>query len=302
MSRESEVRTVIYPGSMTLPAELKRLQLRSRKLVTGDLLGQYRSAFRGSGLVFSDLREYQPGDDIKHIHWKATARTGTVFVKSYEEERQLRVVLAVDTSPSMRAALGHQSYSKALEFCSLIGSLTQSGNDLLGLFLFADSPGEVIPPSARPKRFARILSALAHASSEGCSQTDLGGALEHLTTTIRKPSIIFVLSDFECPDFSAGLRKAMMLHDIVLVQIQPPLSALPTLGLITFRDAESGELCVVDTASKSVQRAWRESLEKRRLAMRDTAKSCGADHIVITENSALPLIELMKERVHRRNR
>jgi len=291
-----------HAGLITLPAELKRLQLRSRKLVTGDLLGQYRSAFRGSGLVFSDLREYQPGDDIKHIHWKATARTGTVFIKSYEEDRQLRVLLAVDTSPSMRAKLGNQAYTKALEFCSLIGSLTQSGNDLLGLFLFSNSPGEFIPPSARPGRFSRILSALMNANSDNSSLTDLNAACDHLGNTLRKPSIIFVLSDFECPDFSAGLRKLVMRHDVVLVQMQPVLSALPSFGLVTFQDAESGEICVVDTSNRLVQQAWATALEKRCDTVRNTAKQCGADHIVITDNTAQPLVQLMRERVQRLSR
>jgi uncharacterized protein (DUF58 family) len=287
---------------MTIPAELKRLQLRSRKLVTGDLLGQYRSAFRGSGLVFSDLRQYQPGDDIKHIHWKATARTSTVFVKSYEEERQLRVLLAVDTSPSMRAPLGQQSYSKAIEFCSLIGSLTQSGNDLLGLFMFAETTGEFIEPSARPKRFAQILSALINSSADRGSITDLNGALERLSLNLRKPSVVFILSDFECPDFEKGLENLVMRHDVILVQTQPDPAALPSVGLVTFRDAESGDLCLVDTSSKVVQRSWAEALKSHRDKVRDTAKHCGADHILITDNAAQPLIKLMRERVHRISR
>ncbi len=291
-----------HAGLITLPAELKRLQLRSRKLVTGDLLGQYRSAFRGSGLVFSDLREYQPGDDIKHIHWKATARTGTVFIKSYEEDRQLRVLLAVDTSPSMRAKLGNQAYSKALEFCSLIGSLTQSGNDLLGLFLFAKSPGEFISPSARPRRFSRILSALINAQSDESSLTDLNAACQHIGETLKKPSIVFILSDFESPDFSDGLRKLVMRHDVVLVQMQPDISALPSFGLVTFQDAESGDICVVDTSSRAVQKAWVTALQSRLDSVRNTAKQCGADHIVITNNTAQPLVELMKDRVHRLSR
>lgn len=289
-------------GLTTLPAELKRLQLRSRKLVTGDLLGQYRSAFRGSGLVFSDLRQYQPGDDIKHIHWKATARTGTVFIKSYQEERQLRVMLAVDTSPSMRAQLGNKASVKALEFCSLVGSLTQSGNDLLGLLLFAKSPGEFIPPSARPRRFARILSALNNAHSENSSLTDLNAACEHLGRTLNKPSIVFVLSDFECQDFSAGLRKLVMRHDVILVQLQPALASLPTFGLVTFQDAESGEICIVDTSSRSVQQAWATVLKKRRDNVRHIARQCGADHIVVTDNTAQPLVQLMTERVQRLSR
>ena len=182
--------------------ELRRIQLRSRRLVTGDLLGQYRSAFRGSGLLFSDLREYQPGDDVKHIHWKATARSGKVFVKSYEEDRQLRIVLLVDTSPSMHATLGQQSSSRAVEFCSLIGSLAQRGNDLLGLLLFSDSPGEFLPPASGQKRYSRIVSSLLTARSEGGSVTDVAKALEYLSTANPKSSIIFVLSDFNCADFS----------------------------------------------------------------------------------------------------
>jgi uncharacterized protein (DUF58 family) len=299
MPKNSDNHTTAQLASVALPTELKRLQLRSRKLVTGDLLGQYRSAFRGLGLVFSDLREYQPGDDIKHIHWKATAKTGTVFVKSYEEERQLRVLLAVDTSPSMRATIGLQPYSKALEFCSLIGSLTQSGNDLLGLFLFADTAGEFITPSAHPRRFSRIISALINARSDGCPQTDLNTALEHLSSSLRKPSIVFVLSDFECPDFTAGLKRVLMRHDVVLVQLQPNLATLPAVGLVTFRDAESGDICVVDTSSKAVQAAWSKALEQRQATIKRVAKECGADHIVISDNAAQPLIQLMRERVRR---
>jgi uncharacterized protein (DUF58 family) len=289
-------------ASFALPAELRRIQLRSRKLVTGDLLGQYRSAFRGSGLVFSDLREYQPGDDIKHIHWKATARTGTVFVKSYEEDRQLRVILAVDTSASMRAAIGQQSFSKALEFCALIGSFTQRGNDLLGLQLFADIPGAFLPPKAGPKSFGRILSSLSTEVTQAAPLTNTASALEHISSTVKKPSIIFVISDFECADFLDALSKLSTRHDVVLVQIQPSLQNLPHAGLVSFRDAESGEICCVDTSSKAVQRAWSKALELRRLATKEIAKQSGSDHIVITDSASRPLVQLMKERVKRISR
>lgn len=285
-----------------LPAELRRIQLRSRKLVTGDLLGQYRSAFRGSGLVFSDLREYQPGDDIKHIHWKATARTGTVFVKSYEEDRQLRVILAVDNSASMRASIGQQAFSKALEFCSLIGSFTQRGNDLLGLQLFSDTLGAFIPPKAGPKTFSRVLSALSKEEKQNGTTTDMASALDHLANSVRRPSIVFVISDFECQDFSNQLKKISARHDVVLVQIQPAVEHLPSAGLVTFRDAESGEICCVDTSSRAVQRAWSKALELRREATKAIAKNSGADHIVISDSASRPLIQLMKERVKRISR
>ena len=138
------------------PTELKRITLRSRRLVTGDLLGQYRSAFRGTGLVYTDIRAYQPGDDVKHIHWKATARTGTVFVKSYEEDRQLRVLLAVDTSASMRAPQSTEAFAKALEFTALVGALTLRGNDQLGLLRFGESVEGYLPPKSGRKRHSLI--------------------------------------------------------------------------------------------------------------------------------------------------
>jgi uncharacterized protein (DUF58 family) len=286
-------------SSIALPVELRRIQLRSRKLVTGDLLGQYRSAFRGSGLVFSDLREYQPGDDIKHIHWKATARTGTVFVKSFEEERQLRVLLAVDTSPSMSASWGDQSFAKAIEFCSLIGALTQRGNDMLGLMAFSDRVTSYLAPKAGPKLYSRVLSTLIQDSKLPAGGTNLAGALEHLQSTLRRASIIFILSDFECAQAKEQLSNLSARHDVVLVQIQPPNSQLMAAGLVSFRDAETGQLCTVDTSSKRVQRAWIEALSKRRATLKSLAQECHVDHIVVSESAATPLMNLMRERVKR---
>lgn len=287
---------------LSLPTELRRLQLRSRRLVTGDLLGQYRSAFRGSGLVFSDLREYQPGDEVKQIHWKATARTGTVFVKSFEEDRQLRVLIAVDVSASMQASFGHQSRSKAIEFCALIGSLTQRGNDLLGLLTFADNPGTYLEPKAGPRRFSRLLSALLKDPETLSTKTDVAVALDHLGSTLRRSSIIFVVSDFECDDFSQSLSKLTARHDVILVQIQPPESGLLSAGIVTFRDAESGATCVVDTSSKRVQAAWASALTSSSHRIAEMARQGSADHIVVRDNAAQPLISLMRERVKRVSR
>jgi uncharacterized protein (DUF58 family) len=279
-------------------AELRRIQLRSRRLVTGDLMGHYRSAFRGTGLVFTDIREYQPGDDVKHIHWKATARTGKVFVKSYEEDRQLRVLLAVDMSASMRALDRNSAYTKSLEFAATIGALTQRGNDLFGLSLFADKPLSYLQPKSGAKRTHQILSSLM--TEHGTyNHTDLAAALQNISVTVRKPSIIFVLSDFLCPPFEAELKTLSMLHDVVLVQIESPLEQGEALGLVTYTDAETGEQVVVDTSNALVREKWREALEARRLALRETAQSCRADHIVITDSVIRPLVRLMRERVRR---
>lgn len=284
--------------SIPRSSELRRIQLRSRRLITGDLLGQYRSAFRGTGLVFTDIREYQPGDDVKHIHWKATARTNKVFVKSYEEDRQLRVLLAVDMSASMRALNQHSAYAKALEFAATVGALTQRGNDLFGLSLFAEKPLTYLQPKSGSKRTQQILSSLMTETGSYHS-TDLAAALQHISVMLRKPSIIFVLSDFLCAPFETELKTLSTLHDVVLVQIESPLEKTAELGLVTFTDAESGEQVVIDTSNSLVREKWSEALEAHRLALRETAQACRADHIVITDSVIRPLVRLMHERVRR---
>lgn len=284
-------------------SELRRIQLRSRRLVTGDLMGQYRSAFRGTGLVYTDIREYLPGDDVKHIHWKATARTSKVFVKSYEEDRQLRVLLAVDASASMRALNKNSAYMKALEFSSTVGALTQQGNDLFGLSLFADAPLTYLPPKSGVKRTHQILAALMDTTSTPTSgRTNLAAALTQISLTNRKPSIIFVLSDFFCPPYERELRTLASVHDVVLVQIESSLNHVGELGLVTFADAETGEQVVIDTSDKNVRDAWNAHAAKHRAELRDLAQSCRADHIVVNDNALRPLIRLMKERTRRISR
>lgn len=282
----------------TSNSEIRRIQLRTNRLITGDLLGQYRSAFRGTGLIYSELREYQPGDDVKHIHWKATARTGTAFVKSYEEDRQLRILLAVDVSASMRTSVGFQPFQKAVEFCSLIGALSQRGNDLLGLLTFADKPLSFLPAKAGARRFSRVLSSLmSELPQSGGTRMDL--ALEHLALTVRKPSIMFIISDFACNDFSERLGVLAARHDVVLVQLQQSEHSIPDAGVVTFRDAETGQLVAVDTGNSLVRDAWKKSLLSERESLRETADRAGAAHIVVHERAAPPLVQLMRERVKR---
>lgn len=288
----------MIPNPATSSTEIRRIQLRTNRLITGDLLGQYRSAFRGTGLIYSELREYQPGDDVKHIHWKATARTGTAFVKSYEEDRQLRILLAVDVSASMRTSVGFQPFQKAIEFCSLIGALSQRGNDLLGLLTFADKPLSFLPPKAGARRFSRVLSSLM-SETPPTTDTRMDLALEHLALTVRKPSVIFVISDFACPDFSERLGILAARHDVILVQLQQSEDSIPNAGVVTFRDAETGQVVAVDTGDTRVRDAWKKALIEERKSLRERAEQSGASHIVVHDRAAPPLVLLMKERVKR---
>jgi uncharacterized protein (DUF58 family) len=201
----------------------------------------------------------------------------------------------------MHAAIGAQALERALEFSSLIGALTQRGNDLLGLLIFSSENGTFLPPKAGQRRFARIAGELLKSQSNELAEnqtteSNIKGALDYLSVNLNKPSIIFVLSDFECNDFSTSLTKLAARHDVVLVQIQPFLQRLPSLGIVTFRDAESGELCIVDTSSKAVQDAWPGILESARLHTSSLAQRCGAEHIVVSDSCVDPLVRLMSKR------
>lgn len=279
-------------------ADLRRLQLKSRRMVSGDMLGAYRTAIKGSGLVYSDLREYQPGDDVKHIHWKATARTDKVVVKSYDEERQLRVLVAVDISSSLTAPLHSPLRDRSIEFTSLIATLTQRGNDLLGACLFSDSIETFIPPTSSPGRHQKILSLLNRQENTSLQRrnTDLQGALTSLHHSLRQPTLIFLISDFLTPPFDSELRKCSARHDVVLVHLEQQLSVLPEAGLISLTDPESGRVVTVDSSSPTVRAAWRRLIQERRDALQSIARQCSVDIIHLQDSAILPLTELMELR------
>jgi len=249
-------------------------------------------------LVYSDIREYQPGDDVKHIHWKVTARTGKVYVKSYEEDRQLRVMLAVDASASLRAPFGDQLRYKALEFVSIIGALTQRGNDLVGAAIFAKDVIRFLPPKAGSSRVHQILSALSDRADQ-IKGTDLRVVLAHLQTYLRKPCIIFVVSDFFCPPFERELKELSVRHDVVLVQLAHSLNAIPSAGIVSFVDAESGDEVTIDTSSVAVRTSFQGLMANRRAALRTLARTHGADHIAIEASALSPLASLMRQRAKR---
>ena len=304
-----------------LAVDLKRLQLRSRRMVSADMLGNYRSSFKGSGLVYSDLREYQPGDDVKHIHWKASARTSKVFVKSYEEERQLRVVIAVDTSRSMRAPFFKPVFPRVLEFASLVATLTQRSNDLLGAALFSHEITSFSSATASLGQHRRIITLLSPFLSDSASPKELTGSgaspqrppieegnvkasdlrsvCAELLVKVRKPSLLFIVSDFLTPPFDNELALLTKRHDVVLVHISDTVEAMPKAGLVTFTDAESGLSTLVDTSSLRIRTALNDIFAKRRSHVRAIAHACGADSICIEESVVSPLAALMNERTRR---
>lgn len=284
------------PAFVLPPVDGRRLQLRSIRSVTTDLVGQYKSAFRGSGLVFSDLREYQPGDDVKHIHWRATARTGTVYVKSYEQDRQLSVLLAVDVSSSVFRGMGGSTFRRQLEFVALASNLTLRGNDLLGVLTFTDTVQTYHAPKSGRTHYRRAIGALVKSPLVG-GRTDLNPALNHIAFALKRPSVVFVLSDFFCDPFDLALRRAAERHDIILAVIDVPnISHMPNVGLVELTDSETGDEVLFDTASKRGRSALEEFMQRRRERLLAAARGAGVDVIELRESAFEPLARLMQER------
>jgi uncharacterized protein (DUF58 family) len=285
--------------SPELMVDLKRLELRSRRSVDSDLMGQYRSSFKGSGLIFSDLRSYAPGDDIKHIHWKATARTGKPFVKTYQEERQLKITLAVDISASTLWGAPKSKHTRALEFAGLLTILAQKNQDSVGLCLFDENIVEYIKPSSKRSQFQRILRALMDPRPLTAG-TNINAALSFLQNKSPRSEIIFVVSDFLTPSFIEPLRALSFRNDVIGVSlISENEDILPSAGLIEIKDAESGEEFIIDTSAKKTRIEMLEAIKKQIYQTQSQFASSKADFIQMTENPLRPLIDLMKQRSRR---
>lgn len=290
-------------GNLLTPdmlAELKRLQLRSRRSLDSELIGNYRTAFRGSGLVFSDLRLYAPGDDVKHIHWKASARTSQIYVKSFQEDRQLRLMLMLDISASLRHGAPRQKATRARELAALLAMLALRSQDLVGLCLFADDVVHYIPPAQSRAQLQRILLALLE-DRPAPQGTNLAQSLKSLRALLPRRSVIFIISDFLSftdPDaLKQELRLLGLRHDVVAASLEDHLdSQLPQAGLIEFEDLENGERLLIDSSNEKVRRHFKLAHEKRINDLALLCQKCGLDLVRLVDRSLKPLADLMSRR------
>lgn len=279
--------------------ELKRIELKTRRMVSGNLLGGYRSAFRGTGLIFSDLREYAPGDDIKKIHWKATARSQHPYVKTFDEDRQLNILLFIDTSRSILSGAPSSRRTISLEFAAVVSILASRSQDSIGLGLFSDELETYLPPRQSRSQLQRIMLTLLD-QKKFKRRTNLAHALEQLAGYQRKQSIIFIVSDFHTPDFQNELRALALKHDVVLVCLENETErTIPQSGLVEFRDAETGENLILDTSSPQVRSHLQAFTSRRLSVIKKIAQNSGADFIRICDSTTQPLLELMQRRMAR---
>jgi uncharacterized protein (DUF58 family) len=236
---------------------LRRLEITTRRMVQDTLAGQYHSVFKGRGMAFSEVRPYQPGDEVRFIDWNVTARTGAPFVKVFTEERELTVMLLVDRSASLEIGAGPRAKSEvAAEIAALIAFSAASNNDRVGLALFDQQIRRFVPARKGRGHVLRVLAEILD-DQPGGAGTDLGSALTTLHQAVKRRCVAFVVSDFLDAGWERPLAIASQRHDVVPVVLWEPLQQeLPDVGLLEAEDAETGEQLLVDTSDPAFRQAY----------------------------------------------
>src|SRR5262249_19290880 len=221
--------------------QIRRLQLKARRAVEDLLGGEYHSVFKGSGMAFEEVRAYQPGDDIRAIDWNVTARMGQPFVKRYIEERELTVVLAVDTSASNQFGTGAQPKREvAAELAAVLAFSAISNNDRVGLVQFTDRVEHFLPPRKGTRHVLRLIRDVLFRQPRRRG-TSLRESLDYLNRVLRRRAIVFFFSDFQDRDYELPFKRTARRHDLIAVRVSDPREQdLPPVGLVEFEDAESG--------------------------------------------------------------
>jgi len=282
--------------------KVKRLEITTRGLVNDVFSGEYHSVFKGRGMEFSEVREYQIGDDIRTIDWNVTARSGSPYVKIFEEERELTVMLMVDASSSGEFGTFEQLKGEiGVEICALLAFSAIKNNDKVGLIIFTDKIEKFIPPRKGKSHVLRLLRELLYFKPED-KKTDIGMSLEYLNRVAQRRSVIFMISDFISRDYEKQLRIVNKKHDIVAINIIDPREMeLPSIGFIEFEDLESGERMMLDTSDPEVRKLFKNESSASLVKREKLFKSMNVDSIMIrTDQSYVePLIKFFRMRAKR---
>lgn len=244
--------------------QVRRLQLRARRAVEDPLGGAYRSVFKGAGIAFEEVREYQPGDEIRSIDWNVTARMGHPFIKRYVEERELTVVLLMDASASMGFGTGLQSKRDVVaELAALIALCAVSNNDKVGLMLAAGAVERYVPPRKGARHGLRLIRDLfVHQAHDG--RTNLRAGFDFLNRVLHRRALVFVFSDFVDAGYEKAMQRTARRHDVVAVTIRDPAEeTLPNVGLLEIHDPESGRCITVDTGRPDFHQTLKKMRQQR---------------------------------------
>jgi uncharacterized protein (DUF58 family) len=281
---------------------VRRLEIRTRRLVEESLAGSYHSVFKGRGMEFAEVREYVPGDDVRTIDWNVSARNGHPFVKKFTEERELTVVLVVDASGSEHFGTSASTKMQmSAEISALLAFSAIRNNDRVGLLLFTDRTELFLPPRKGREHGLRVLRELLTIRPQGHG-TRIGRALEYLQRVVTKRAVVFLLSDFEDEEFERTLRVVAQKHDVVAIAVSDPREhELPPVGLLSVEDPETRERGVLDAGSAAVRRIYREYAERTNALLRDGVRRAGVDLLELStgEPYDIPLVRFFRERARR---
>jgi uncharacterized protein (DUF58 family) len=286
--------------------QIRRLQLKARRAVEDLLGGEYHSVFKGTGIAFEEVREYQPGDDIRAIDWNVTARIGHPFVKRFIEERELTVLLVVDCSGSQQFGTRiQQKREVAAELAAVLAFSAISNNDRVGLLQFTDRVERFVPPRKGVRHVLRLIRDVLFFQPQRRG-TSLREGLDYLNRVLHRRTIVFLFSDFLDHGYESAFKRTGRRHDLIAVRVADAREEeLPPIGLVELEDAETGQHLLLDTSSRRVREAYSMAAVVRRESLRQLASTAGVDLIeVSTDGSHLDaLIRFfqMRERRSRRH-
>jgi uncharacterized protein (DUF58 family) len=273
---------VLSQLSDEITAKIRRISIMTSRIVQETLAGQYKSAFKGRGIEFDSVREYQPGDEVRSIDWNVTARTGKLQVKKFEEERELSVMLLLDASLSCRFGSRRQLKSEiAAELCSVVAFSAIYNKDKAGLIVFTDRVEKSIPPRKGTNHVLRLIreALLYYPKNKG---TDINSSIAYLNKIMHNRAVCFIISDFMAENYEHSMSIASRRHDIIAVRIIDSRETdMPHAGLIALDDAETGEHIVIDTSDEVFRQQYREDALNRIKSQNDFFKSRGIDYIDI---------------------
>ncbi|MBT4554601.1 MAG: DUF58 domain-containing protein [Candidatus Marinimicrobia bacterium] len=282
--------------------KVKQIEIRTRGLVNDLFGGEYHSIFKGRGMTFSEVREYQPGDDIRLIDWNVTARTGSPFIKVFEEERELTVYLLVDISASGDFGSGQQLKREiGAEIAAVLGFSAIKNNDKVGLILFSDKIEKYVVPKKGKTHVLRVIRELLYTEPEQ-SGTSLKNALDYLLKVSKRKSVVFIISDFLDQNYWPSLKVVNRKHDLIGIQLYDPAETdIPDMGLAKVEDPETGESFWVDTSSKAARNRLRKDIQNRHEKFKKETRKIGFDLIPVATNQDFvePLMSFFKKREKR---
>jgi uncharacterized protein (DUF58 family) len=290
-------------STSALLKKVRKIEIKTKGLSNHIFAGEYHTAFKGKGMAFSEVREYQPGDDIRSIDWNVTARYNSPFVKVFEEEREMTVMLLIDVSASGNFGTSKQFKRElATELAAILAFSAIKNNDKVGVIFFTDKIEQFIPPKKGKSHILRIIREVLAFQPTG-KGTDISRALEYFSAVIKKRSICFILSDFMSKEFDRPLKIASKRHDLVALRIHDTREDnLPNVGLVPMQDAETEEMIFVDTSSKNIRDLFMKNRTSKITALKKLLPVSGVDLIDISTGTdyVRPLINFFKTRGKRK--